>query len=127
MKLLCGSHVYSFTTNDSDQVYLFNQELECQHSYLWNATSSNFMACIQAGIEVDTCKIIHKSPKQVYALIAMQESACRNHIRVYKKIPSQPSVLLVCGTQGGISPQCRTCTGTVKSVNSCDNDMLRLL
>ena len=27
---------------------------------------------------------------------------------MYKRLPSQQSILLVCGTQGGFSPQCRT-------------------
>ena len=37
-----------------------------------------------------------------------QGFACRNHIRVYKRIPGDPNRLLVCGTQAAVNPQCRT-------------------
>ena len=36
-----------------------------------------------------------------------QSFACRNHIRVYKKFPSEDR-LVVCGTQAAQDPQCRT-------------------
>ena len=32
---------------------------------------------------------------------------CNNHIRVYQWLPSNPSQLLVCGTQAVTRPQCR--------------------
>ena len=37
-----------------------------------------------------------------------QGFACRNHIRVYKRIPGDSNRLLVCGTQAAVNPQCRT-------------------
>lgn len=37
-----------------------------------------------------------------------QNYLCRNHIRVYSRVPSQPSLLYMCGTQATNTPQCRT-------------------
>lgn len=38
-------------------------------------------------------------------LLLTQGFACHNHIRVFKKIPGQDT-LLVCGTYAGVEPHC---------------------
>jgi hypothetical protein len=39
--------------------------------------------------------------------LQVRNFTCHNHIRVYQRLPSNSSQVLVCGTQSAIQPQCR--------------------
>jgi len=67
----------------ADKLYLLNTELGKVQEYNWTTDSALQSMCSDMSF------------------------ACRNHIRVYKKIPGEDRIFL-CGTQSAQLPQCRT-------------------
>ena len=77
----------------SDQIFLLNQELECQDSYLWNSTDANFFDCTQAGIEV--LLHIHVHGFSILLVHGMIHDCTEHHFCKYMYQQSRHSLTLV--------------------------------
>lgn len=76
-------------TGGADKLVFLNQSnLQPLSVYSWTASDVSKEQCL------DT---ISETP----------DFTCRNHIRVYKRLPSNSSLILVCGTNAVVEPSCR--------------------
>lgn len=141
-------YLCSFPSLLSNKLFFLNStSLTPIHVYQWNATEDNHASCRDPSGSEETSVSgpgpphhmtsllykhyhIHVFSFSCYCVLLTSQNpdyVCNNHIRLYRRLPSNSSQVLVCGTQAVVQPQCRILEVRVQGEgNSCVYKCLNL-